>query len=128
MAVDKLYYCFTFPTQLLPRQRRFFDRRTSTRMIYKNELVTPAEIRQLEKQGYYFPEDSLAECLFPTCALEFKKARARILNAPWNDKFFVSVRYVRFRAFETSDDIFNADHNDYLNGKDDHPGRYSRKV
>lgn len=128
MAVDKLYYRFTFPSQLLPRQRRFFDRRVSTRMIYKNELVTPTEIRQLEKQGYFFPENSLAECPYPSCALEFKKARARILNAPWNDKFFISVRYVRFRDFDTSDDIFNADRHDYMNGKDDHPSRYSRKV
>ena len=128
MAVDKLYYRFTLPSQLLPRHRRFFDRRTSTHMIYHNELVTPAEIRQLEKQGYYFPEDSLAECPYPTCTLEFKKARARILNAPWNDKFFISVRWVRFRRYDRSDDIFDADRHDYINEKDDHPGRYSRKV
>ena len=128
MAVDKLYYRFTLPSQLLPRQRRFFDRRTSTRMIYKNELVTPAEIRQLEQQGYFFPEDSLVECPYPTSTLEFKKARARILNAPWNDKFFVVERHVRFRDFDTSDDIFDADRYDFLNNKYDHPGRYSRKV
>lgn len=128
MAADKLYYRFILPSQLLPRQRRFFDRRTSTRMIYKNELVTPAEIRQLENQGYFFPEDSLSECPFPTCNLEFKKARARILNAPWNDKFYVVERHVRFRDFDTSDDIFDADRRDFLNGKYDHPGRYSRNV